>query len=228
MKFKRMLGLALVVGGLLAFVAAPVSAEIYNDDFFFGSAGGVLDGGGSGYVWDSPTAVGGVWELYDQGPSEWYNQWFFDGNLRLDRHKEVWLDIMVYDGSGQLWDPSQPLPFDIVINWSNDLWDTSGDPLDRRPPNPDEEIFIERSESLATFFDPATSRLETFYVIPSLYNPEWVSIDIWPLDQVVDFWIEGSIEHSCVPEPSTLVIWSALGLVGITFCWRRRKAAKTG
>ena len=227
MRFKRTLAMVVVAGGLLAFVAAPASAETYIDAFWFQQSSGMLDGGGSGYDWGSG-AMGGVWELYDPGGQHaWYNQWFFDGNLRLDWHKDVWLDITVVDAAGLPWDPAEPLPFDMVINWSTDGWDTSEwDPADRRPPNPLEEDVIGRSETLDFGFD-GIDTWSTFYQILD-YNPEWVSIDIWPWDPMVDFLVQGDIEHNCIPEPATLVIWSALGLLGIMAGWRRRRrVAKT-
>ena len=52
-------------------------------------------------------------------------------------------------------------------------------------------------------------------------------IGAWYVDNVVVSASDVPLEQATVSEPSTLVMWSGLGLMGLAFAWRKRKAATT-
>lgn len=139
---------------------------------------GFIYGGGSGYE-------GGYWYFYPE--TGWWNQWFYDGYFDPERSKVVLIEFDL-----QAFSPGY---IEIALNYSTDLW-PPGSP---EPPLPgvDEEAFIER----VTLLEGEVSALVGHHRIPYVirdYNPEWVSIDIRPVDGVWAEILGGAITHDCV------------------------------
>jgi len=184
------------------------NAEWEHTDSFYGEfdQSGIMMpypvSGGSGFT-------GGVRYNGDDGewfeyPSGWVNQWFFDGEMILTNYKKVWIYI-------ELWPTNStggPGLFDVVVNWSTDLWP---DPISPPLPAPfgpiilleDEVALIGRSASLLDPGAPPNSPpnpieilnpviIDTFIIIRN-YNPAWISIDVAGIN--VGF--NGEIWHSC-------------------------------
>ena len=159
----------------------PVASQQVTNVFWFDvDPMGVPTGGGE-------NAYGDGWYFYPE--FDWWNIWFYDHPLALDRYKEV---ILVFDifttGPGAF--------AEIAVNWSTDVWSLEGNPPgDRRPPLPGEgpeDLFIGR-QTVFGMIEPG-GHYEIPFVIDA-YNPEWVSIDIRGINYAVP---EGIIIHECV------------------------------
>lgn len=190
----------------------------------------VVDGGGSGYV--DPT--GRQWFYYEAPPGtiqtdpwgrinprpSWQNIWFYDGRLRPG-YKEV---IIKFDYL--LWDINRNGGTDIVINWSTPDW-VSPNPSEPSPPM--DNAYIGRATiNDACWLEAGTGGVYSFSGRYDLrdygvnYNPEWVSIDVLGYNVVLSNPnAPGSIEHTCVPEPSTLTLLVLAGLG--CYVWQRWK-----
>jgi len=196
-------------------------------DTFFGqlTPGGV-SGGGSG--WENPE--GNQWFPYPEAPGEtWYNQWFYNDPLDMNRQKEIFYDITLVLAPGT----NINGPVEVAINWSEPGWDP---PASGGPPMAADEAFIGRQQiwfgelEFDTFGDPIPVHITRLPGGPDgpftlNFNPEWVSIDIRFADGTT---IEGGVDilqgsmiwHECVPEPATM---SLLALGGLVVLRRRRK-----
>ncbi len=223
-----LLGLALV------FAAGQTSADTYLDTFSFEwTDHDDWSGEGSGYN-------DGEWYLYPN--TSWINQWFYDGNFRPEFRKEVWISFNAFDASGDAWTDSALLPFQLVVNWTTDVWSNDPD-TGPGPPLPgdltsreQEYEWIGRSigplpPSTIEPASPTSSyQWAVHYVIPD-YNPEWVSIDIRPFDPgtgLEPFQIDGEIEHTCIPEPTSTVSLTGLAvMLGLAGLWRWLKQRTT-
>ena len=155
--------------------------QVNNFNITLDPAGNFLGGSGTG-------AYGQGWYLY---PSGWWNIWFYDDVLKLNRQKQIHIDMIVA--------PLMPGPsmLTVAINWSTDVWSQTGNPPgERRPPLPgeDEAAFIGRS---IIFSGPIAAGQQIVWdgPIPEQYCPEWVSVDV----QGFNFMIEnGTIMHDCI------------------------------
>ncbi|MBN1256815.1 MAG: PEP-CTERM sorting domain-containing protein [Planctomycetes bacterium] len=192
---------------VLLFLAMPASAQEFYDTFYIqlGPDGEIVQGGGTGY----PDGTG-AWYTY---PSEWINQWFYNGPFDPLRWKKIWGTIVI--------DPTAAdSTVDIVINWATPLWQSmgiAGPPLPELIPVGEEDLMIGRMEIPG--FGPGSDPFDNpinFYEEIREFNPEWISIDVMGTDVV----ISGEIWHECVPEPATL---SLLALGGLAVLARRRK-----
>ena len=222
---------------VLCFSAAPAMGQIdsFFDVFWVDIEGTPsswnqqITGGGSGY----PSLAGGPeigeWFEYDAVPGSqidgfgapnpsltptWWNEWFYDGNLRLDRYKVV---DLAFDYS--LIDPAQPGSANVVINWSTDLYNNGSG----APPMTNE--FIGRYEVNVAWDDiggPGGNYANSFDLreLGCPYNPEWVSIDVSGYNISI---IGGTFNHFCIPEPGTIVLLITAGLGLLLYAWRRRK-----
>lgn len=150
------------------------------------------------------------WVLYDQVSPSWYNIWFYNDPLDINKMKRIRMGFWI-----QRLNPEIPANFDYVVNWSTDGWTVPG-----TYPGPMDELYIERSEPHGQTEILETAQwVELYYTIPD-YNPEWVSIDIWgsnivilnaesepPMESPLHPWWAanrgngGIIVHECLPKP---------------------------
>lgn len=151
---------------------------VRHDSFSVGVApappeeeGPVLWGSGSGYN-------DGAWYQY---PSGWWNQWFYDHPLDLDRKKTILFTAVMWP-----MDPQQPAYAEIIYNWTTPNWTNPGPPMPEDFQRPEgEPLYIGRSSELVdphyAYIGPIDPTQQTFiqdiFEIPD-YNPEWISIDI--------------------------------------------------
>ena len=177
---------------LVALCAAPAFAQpidSFFDVYMEGDAynwNQLVAGGGSGWNGDDL----GPWYSYpqttaiqdDRGyieyPPTYWNQWYYGGNYDPTRYKVVDLSFDYKRIS-----PEDQGFFFIVINWSTPQW-VDPDPLIPSPPLVDQEegvVYIERSYPVLNqpiFNDVLMHYSMQDFIIPSGYNPEWVSIDV--------------------------------------------------
>jgi len=217
---------------LAALICSTACAETYTGNFDIRIGGSTSfwmnqfeGGGGSGYNSGGET---GPWFLYpdtevmsdDHGNQElpgfsaWWNQWFYDGNLRPGYYKLVDLSFdyqPLNPDSGPGW-------ASITVNWSTDAWT----PEQGRPPLPDDEQFIGQYigrlevDRLDVFGPDHYSISDVLLDLP--YNPEWVSIDVRGYNFEL---ANGQIVHECVPEPGTLI--AAFGVLSPALLFFRRR-----
>jgi len=138
--------------------------------------GNFAGGGGGG-------AYGSGWYFY---PMEaWWNIWFYDHPLDLDRRKIGRIEFDIFP-----MDPGMPQSFELAVNWSTDLWTIEG-----RPPLPgdDELLFIGRKTLIGFQGEIIPGHYVLNYVIPD-YNPEWVSVDVRGFNFQIP---TGIITHIC-------------------------------
>jgi hypothetical protein len=234
---------------LVSLLAVPAMAETYTGDFWVKLGGSSTDwnvietsaSGGSGY---KLPAGGSPWFQYDapQGTVQynaleptitnpvpgWHNQWYYDGLLRPG-YKTVTLDF-----DYMLVNPNPPDQkgggTDIVLNWSTQAW-VDPDPLNPSPPIGNQaNTWIGRVlVSQACWLPQGDATVHHFHSTYNLsqygvnFNPEWVSLDITGYNVWLSPVGAGSIIHTCVPEPGTLVPLVTAGIGLLVFAWRRRK-----
>lgn len=141
-------------------------------------SGNFVGGGGGG-------AYGNGWYFY---PLEnWWNIWFYDHPLALDRRKTGSITL-----NGGPMNPSLPSFLDLAVNWSTDQWAPLADTI---PPLPgvDERAFIGRQILYSGPYQGGPIG-PLPYIIPD-YNPTWVSVDV----RGQNFTIDGQIMHECQP-----------------------------
>jgi len=153
------------------------------------------------------------WLNYDQSTLPWYNIWFYNDTLDLNRMKKIRMGFWI-----QKLDAGLDASFDYVINWSTPGWN----PLVPGFPTPMDEAVIERSpENGPTPILGGPEWVEIYYTIPD-YNPEWVSVDIWGSNIIIlnelnasepphtsplyNWWLQnpqpgGILVHECLPKP---------------------------
>jgi len=116
----------------------------------------------------------GIWYLYDQAPQQdWWNIWFRNNALDTTRIGKVRMGFWVR--------PVNPGPatFSYVINWSTPGWTGTGFPT------PSDEAFIGRSSVNGPVVINGLQWIELYYVIADC-NPEWISVDIWGDNIIVE------------------------------------------
>jgi len=205
---------ALIGAALLLGLAASASAEAIEDDYYvvLSPDNTLIDGGGSGWV---DPASGAQWFYYPQ--TEWWNQWFYDHPVRPPNWKKIWYYMEMFptqDGGAYV---------EVAINYSTRDYSN-----DQQPPLPPTDDFIVR-ELVFSDFVVELVPLDFGITIPD-YNPEWVSIDIRVVPDVLvppvipippsPIAAHGIIFHECIPEPATLSLL-AIGAFGLIR--RRRK-----
>ena len=149
-------------------------------------AGSFIGGGGSG-------AYGAGWYFY---PSDWWNIWFYDDQLEINRQKLIHIDFIVSP-----FIPAAPSMLTLAINWSTDAWSLTGNPPgERRPPLPgeDEGAFIGRA---VIYSGPVMPGQQFAWdgMIPEQYCPEWVSVDVQGFNYMIEM---GNLMHDCIGQQS--------------------------
>ncbi len=170
----------------------------------------------SGGTFDE-TGEDGVWWLYDQAPGgfDWWNIWFYNDPVDTSRMKKIRMGFWIQSLNG-----ADPGMLSYVINWSDTAWDGPGFPTAT------DEAFIHRSpvNGPGIIVPGPAQWIELYFIIPD-YNPEWVSIDIWgenilieqiplsppPGSPLLAWWnplmTGGLIVHECLPKTS-MSLWS--------------------
>lgn len=169
----------------------------------------------SGGIVDNPLeGEDGTWYEYDLAPEPWWNIWFYNDPFDLDRMKIVHMGFWI-----QTLDVINPGELFYVVNWSNELYPNASGTF----PTSLQENFIERSPINFVDVLPGPAQwIELYWVIPD-YNPEWISVDIWgeniiieefPLSPpagspLVPYWDPllpgGIIVHECLPKLGTFL-----------------------
>lgn len=184
----------------------PGFANPKIDNFWFASNGFMMEPGQSGGTWDDPDETGVWYQYFDPvNMLEWWNIWFYNEPLDLNRMKIIHMGFWIQ--------PTGPNSvFNYVVNWSDDLWMGSGFPL------PADEDHVKRSLVNSTIIG-GLEWVEVYFEIPD-YNPEWVSVDIWGDNILIEKfnmpppawaspalltywepWMEGGIiVHECLPK----------------------------
>jgi hypothetical protein len=158
------------------------------------------------------------WVYYQN--TNWLNTWFYDHPLDYRKWKEYSLVMSVNVQS------NFPVFVEVAINYSTDVYSQAGATLPPLPPlTPEQEdAWIGRYTVFAQ--DVASDGWNHYAFqgrLPVPYNPEWVSIDVRPVEpQELNSIVELSfnLTHNCVPESATLGL-AALGLAAM-FCRRAR------
>jgi hypothetical protein len=112
---------------------------------------------------------------------EWYNIWFYDDPLDMERMKRIRMGFYVHTLN-----PELPGTLFYVVNWSTPAWDP---PVPHYPLPPDEQ-YIMRSETngpvnIPGMTPPPGFWVELMYEITD-YNPEWVSVDIFGQNIIIE------------------------------------------
>lgn len=181
------------------------------DNFWFSMEGpGNLLEPLSGGTFDEP-GEDGIWYLYDQAPGgmDWWNIWFYNDPLDTNKIKKIRMGFWIQSYNG-----SDPGLLNYVINWSDSTWEGSGFPT------PSEEQYIRRSPVNGPVIvnTGGPQWIELYFIIPD-FNPEWISVDIWgenimveqtpmapPLSSELFSYYDpilmngGIIVHECLPE----------------------------
>ena len=183
---------------------------------------GILDEGQSGGTFDPELQEDGIWYLYDDAPGQpWWNIWWYNDPLDLTRMKKIRVGFWI-----TTFDPGQPGILQYVINWSTPDWVTPPLPLPGFP-MPNQEQFIQRSPIKAPMMIPPGTMqwIELLYIVED-FNPEWVSLDVWgdniiiemapmapPAESPLFEWWQptmmgGIIVHECLPRDHSSSEWS--------------------
>lgn len=184
-----------------------------------GEVGDLREGGGT---FDPELQENGEWYLYEDAPGRpWWNIWWYNDPLDLTRMKKIRVGFWV-----TTFEPEQPGLLEYVVNWSTPAWVTPPLPLPGFP-LPSQEMFIQRSPMTApVMIAPGTPQwVELLYIVEE-FNPEWVSLDIWgenfiiemapmappPDSPLFEYWeptmMGGIIVHECLPKDHNTSSWS--------------------
>jgi hypothetical protein len=185
------------------------------------SGGDGYHNSGPWYSYPSNTPQSDPWGNSNPVPS-WHNQWWYDDPFDPLRWKEVTINFV-----GALNDPTMPGGGHIVINWSTENWTsevappmTNEDPVTLLP-------LIGRTEVTEFWLDqPGTYQYSNTFDLRDFgvnYNPVWISVDIAGYNmKLSDNTNPGSIIHTCVPEPSTLLLLLMGGILYPAMRYSRR------
>ncbi|MDY6988794.1 MAG: VPLPA-CTERM sorting domain-containing protein [Thermodesulfobacteriota bacterium] len=212
--------LGLVAAALLLFGVGFAAADMATGNFWatLDGAGNLVGAGGDGYPDPDPSdgSDEGQWYYYTDG--DWWNQWWYNHPFDPERRKivKVTFNYDATDASGWA---------EVTVNWSDPTW---SDPDPGAPPLPADQDHVLRLSDPeydgAAWFVEGDDVFETdYFILPVLYNPEWVSIDI--RGEYME--ITGTIEHDCiVPLPAAVWLLGS-GLIGLVVVRRRmsQKAA---
>ncbi len=145
---------------------------------------------------------------------DWYNIWFYNDPLDLNKVKKIRMGFWI-----QPWQVGPPSEIYYVVNWSSESWNFLGG-----YPLPADESFVRRSPINGPYMIGGLQWFELYFVVPD-FNPEWVSIDIWgenilieqmpmsppPGSPLLTYWLPsmpgGIVVHECLPE-NTVSTWS--------------------
>ncbi len=139
-----------------------------------------------------PTRNG--WYLYPEALEPWWNIWFFDHPLDINRIKDIWIEYSVRPLVEGI-----PIYAEVTPNWATDIWTLEGMPEgENRPPMPwdfvggipPEATWIGRGDPPNIHGQPGDARYD---LRVDGYNPEWVSVDV----RGTNVWVEGTIYHTC-------------------------------
>ncbi len=174
---------------------------------------GGLDPALSGGTIDEPEqGENGTWYLYPNAPGgrQWWNIWFYNDPPDTTRIKKIRMGFWI-----NTYNPLNPGTLYYVINWSDSSWQGTGFPL------PANEAFVRRSPTNGPLdISPNTPQwVELYFIVPE-YNPEWVSVDLWGENIIIEqvpasppagsplltYWLPGMpgglIVHECLPKES--------------------------
>jgi len=184
-----------------------------------GEVGDLREGGGT---FNPELQENGEWYLYENAPGHpWWNIWWYNDPLDLTRMKKIRVGFWV-----TTFEPEQPGILEYVVNWSTPAWVTPPLPLPGFP-LPSQEMFIQRSPMRPPIMiAPGTPQwVELLYIVEE-FNPEWVSLDIWgenfviemapmappPDSPLFEYWeptmMGGIIVHECLPKDHNTSSWS--------------------
>ncbi len=162
--------------------------------------------------WEGTGINNSEWYYYPY--TDWWNVWFYDHPLDVNRQKFVSGVFTIMPR-----DISQPSYVEVILGWSTPEWPAwNGFPEDASPPLPGmlgdlamEEMMIERTEAMFTMegiidqeisFDIPANEINTLTGLFN-YNPEWIFIDV----RGYNFVIYGELDHICFkPWPTCEVI----------------------
>lgn len=162
-----------------------------------------------------------TWFRYPMGGQElpWWNEWWYNDPYLCPGGK--WVRV-VFDYA--LLNPNLPGNVVVTINWTNGQWvDQATPPTWDTPGIDDPEQYIVRATPIEVFTIAPYSQPGHYdsgeYWLPINYNPEWVSVDVRGLGNVVIY--NGRIYHECVPEPASALL---IALGGV-YLWKRKPRA---
>lgn len=231
----KKLGYVLALAALVAFFAAPASAQAHEDNFWVElDGGGILNpinSGGTGFPYPGEPGEDGLGEWFFYPLTDWWNQWFYDDPYDPERVKKVIIEVVV-----ERVDDGLPAFLTLALNYSTGLWSEVGnpEPEPRVPPIgpfldlPEEESFIVREILFEGPIEPGQPPMVFKWVIED-YNPEWVSIDVRGMNVRITEVAPGTIRHYCmdgIPAVSEwgLIVMLMLGLTAGTIMYRKFRA----
>lgn len=121
-----------------------------------------------------------TWYRYENigGPNEWFNIWFWNGPFLPSNDKLVLVGFWV-----DAFDPAVDGFLTVVLNWSSPQWSWPDPPsVPPLPPLPPEleQLYVIRSETLFSgVIIPGQPVWVEFWFEIDLYNPQWISVDVW-------------------------------------------------
>jgi len=177
-----------VVTAAVLILIAGVGSALAVEDLFsvdIDAKGEAIAGDGSGFE-------EGAWYYYPN--TDWWNQWFFNGEYDSALRKVVQVDLTF-----RVLDPTSAVAstVEVAVNWTTGDWPSDMDnpvpplPTDIKSPSHEEQL-IERHIIVPQREITQSIFINTSYEVES-FCPAWVSIDV--RGQNVS--IEGAIRHEC-------------------------------